>query len=136
MRTVRRERDHALVRAVQLESRLEEATARAQRLERDVAAANQALERVVDNALFAAGAAPVFHPEDRRFQPRPAAEQEAEAQRLMARPGMTSAEWRRKVEEQDRELAERERKAAMAVGIKQVAEERRKAAKTPLAVSH
>ncbi len=135
MRTVRRERDHALVRAVQLESRLEEATARAQRLERDVAAANQALERVVDNALFAAGAAPVFHPEDRRFQPRPAAEQEAEAQRLMARPGMTSAEWRRKVEEQDRELAERERKAAMAVGIKQVAEERRKAAKTPLAVS-
>lgn len=124
---VRRERDHALVRAVQLEARLEQAAARVERLERELVAAGQALERVVDNALFAAGAAPVFHPEDRRFQPRPVADQAAEAQQVAAkRPGMTAAEWRRKVEAQDRELAERERKARMAADVERVVAERKK----------
>jgi len=119
----RRQRDHALVRAVQLEAQLREMTEQRDALRRELAAERQALERVVDNALFAAGAAPVFHPEDARFRPKPVEQQAVEAGR--ARPALSPAEWRRKVETLDREAAERDRKVRAREELAEVAEQAR-----------
>ncbi|MGH9393312.1 MAG: hypothetical protein ACRD1E_04020 [Terriglobales bacterium] len=118
----RRQRDHALVRAVQLEARLGETVEQRNRLQRELTVAQAALERVVDNAMFAAGAAPVFHPEDARFRPRDVAAQLAEQERARAKPVLTPGEWRRQVELLDREAAERDRKARMAEELKGEAE--------------
>jgi hypothetical protein len=63
----RRQRDQALVRTVQLEARLRDVTDDRDRLAAELRQTQQALERVVDNALFAAGAAPVFIPRMRGF---------------------------------------------------------------------
>lgn len=82
----------------------------------------RATEWVVDNALFAAGAAPVFDPGHERFRPRPVEAQQAEAAQPQ-RP-LTLAEWRREVERLDREVAERDRKGRMAEELKRMAEER------------
>jgi len=119
---VKRQRDHALVRAVQLEARLGEAMEQREQLRRELTVSQQALERVVDNALFAAGAAPIYHPEDKRFQPRPAEQQQAEARR--AAQALTPQEWRRKVEEMDRTLAERDRRTQLADELRALAQER------------
>jgi hypothetical protein len=120
---VKRQRDHALVRAVQLEARLRDVTEDRERLLSELRQAQQSLERVVDNALFAAGAAPVFHPEDKRFQPRTAAQQAAEAGRTHT--PMSPAEWRRKVEELDAERSERDRKARLTAELREIAAERK-----------
>jgi len=122
---VRRQRDHALVRAVQLEAQLREMTEQRDALRRELAAERQTLERVVDNALFASGASPVFHPEDARFRPKPVELQAAEAGR--ARQALSPAEWRRKVETLDREAAERDRKARAREELAEVAEQARAA---------
>lgn len=82
----------------------------------------RATEWVVDNALFAAGAAPVFDPGHARFQPRAVEAQRAEAAKP-PRP-MTLAEWRREIERLDREVAERDRKGRLAEELKQMAQER------------
>lgn len=119
----RRERDHALVRAVQLEARLRDVSEERERVQARLREAEAALERVVDNALFAAGAAPVFHPEDKRFQPRDVATQQAEAAR--AQPPLTAGEWRRKVEAADAERAARDRKARLAEELEREVQQRR-----------
>lgn len=120
---VKRQRDHALVRALQLEARLRDVSEDRERLAAELRQAQQSLERVVDNALFAAGAAPVFHPEDARFQPRTAEQQAAEAAKA-AQP-LSPAEWRRKVELLDAERAERDRKAKLHQELQRIAGERR-----------
>jgi|GEM_PF-2271804 len=120
---VKRQRDHALVRAVQLEARLRDVTEERERLLAELRQAQQSLERVVDNALFAAGAAPVFHPEDKRFLPRTAEQQAAEAGRTHT--PMSPAEWRRKVEELDAERSERDRKARLTAELREIAAERK-----------
>ena len=83
----------------------------------------RATEWVVDNALFAAGAAPVFDPGHERFRPRPVEQQQAEAGQPQ-RPLML-AEWRREIERLDREVAERDRQGRFAEELKQMAQERR-----------
>ena len=120
---VKRQRDHALVRAVQLEARLRDVSEDRERLAAERRQAEEALARVVDNALFAAGAAPVFHPEDARFQPRPAEQQAADARR--AQQPLSPAEWRRKVELLDAERMERDRKARLHEELQRMASERR-----------
>lgn len=127
---IRRQRDHALVRAVQLEARLEEAVAERDRLRQELATVQRALERVVDNALFAAGASPVFEPEAARFQPRDTEAQRAEAERLAARPPLSPEQWRRRVEELDREAAQRDRKAQVVEELRRLRDERARAAET------
>lgn len=82
----------------------------------------RATEWVVDNALFAAGAAPIFDPGHERFRPRAVEQQQAEAARPQ-RP-LTLAEWRREVERLDQEVAERDRKGRMAEDLKRMAAER------------
>jgi hypothetical protein len=120
---VKRQRDHALVRAVQLEARLRDVSEDRERMAAERRQAEEALARVVDNALFAAGAAPVFHPEDARFQPRPAEQQAADARR--AQQPLSPAEWRRKVELLDAERMERDRKARLHEELQRMASERR-----------
>ncbi|MGN6591698.1 MAG: hypothetical protein ACTHJX_02240 [Terriglobales bacterium] len=120
---VKRQRDHALVRAVQLEARLRDVSEDRERVAAERRQAEEALARVVDNALFAAGAAPVFHPEDARFQPRPAEQQAADARR--AQQPLSPAEWRRKVELLDAERMERDRKARLHEELQRMASERR-----------
>lgn len=72
------------------------------------AALREKLERLLDNVLFAAGASPLFSPDDKRFQPRPLEEQIG-LSRL--RQPTTAAEWRRRAEVESRAIArEEERK--------------------------
>lgn len=119
---VRRQRDRALIQLVEAQAKLREANEQRDGLRRELAVVQQALERVVDNALFAAGAAPVFHPEDARFRPRPVEQQLAEIQALQNEPvGMSPAEWRRRIEAADRERAQRDRKAELVADLRQVA---------------
>ncbi len=128
---IRRERDHALVRAVQLEAQLQEAREGRERLRRELAVAQQALERVIDNALFAAGAVPAFHPEDARFQPR-TLERQTEDQRAAAqRPPLSPAAWRRQVEALDDERAARDRKAALVEELRREVAQRRQKPQEP-----
>jgi hypothetical protein len=123
---VRRERDHALVRTVQLEAQLQEAREARDRLRHDLTAAQQTLERVIDNALFAAGAAPVFHPEDARFQPRTRELQAAEAAAAGQRPTLSPAAWRRQVETIEAERAARDRKASLVDELRREAQQRQR----------
>ncbi|MGH9467912.1 MAG: hypothetical protein ACRD1Y_11215 [Terriglobales bacterium] len=113
---ITRQRDHALVRVMQLEARLTDLGDDRDRLTAELRRAGQALERVVDNVLFAAGAAPVFAPEERRFQPRSAEAQTAEAER--ARTPLGPEEWRRRIEQADAERAARDRKARLMEQLK------------------
>lgn len=124
--SVRRERDHALIRAVQLETRLQEAIEQRDQLRRQLDEARQVLTRVVDNALFAAGCSPVFEPGAERFRPRTVERQQDEAARLEARPPLSPAAWRRQVEIMDREAAARDQKARLREELHKVADEARR----------
>lgn len=122
---MRQERDHSLARVAQLEVRLQEASDQRDELRGQLIEARQALARVVDNALFAAGCPPVFEPDAQRFQPRGIEQQQAEAQKLAAAPPLSPAEWRRRVEEMDHQAAERDRKARLREELRRVADEER-----------
>jgi len=119
--SLRRERDHALLRVAELEERLRIAGEAREQLEHECERLKTTLERVVDNTLFGAGAAPMFHPEDARFQPKEVARQAAEA--THAHPPLSAAQWRRKIEALDLEAAERDRKARLVEELQQAAKE-------------
>ncbi|MGH9414578.1 MAG: hypothetical protein ACRD0Y_12685 [Terriglobales bacterium] len=104
------------------------------RLRTELAAAQQRLERVIDNALFAAGSLPIFHPEDPRFQPRTAAAQQAEAARQ--RPPLSAGEWRQQIEAVEAERSVRDRKARLVAQLRTEAQLRREAARNPQETSN
>jgi hypothetical protein len=87
-----------------------------------IASLRQKIESLTDNVLFGSGHAPLFQPEAARFQPRQMVEQQAEA-RQAART-LSPAEWRRRAEELDRQQAERNRRAELTEGLKQLARDR------------
>lgn len=123
---VRRQRDRALIQLVEAEARLRELREQRDALRGELTTVHRALERVVDNALFAAGAAPAFHPEDARFQPKSMERQLAEADAARTKPvGMNPAEWRRKVEALESERAARDSKTAMVEELRTIAAERK-----------
>ncbi|MGH9475447.1 MAG: hypothetical protein ACRD1C_03840 [Terriglobales bacterium] len=124
-RELRRERDHALVRAVQMEARLRDLSEERDRLQAQLREARAALERVVDNALFAAGAAPAFHPEDTRFRPRDVTAQQAEAVRAASAAPLSPDEWRHRVEQEDAAGAARDRKAVLVAQLRRQVEARK-----------
>jgi hypothetical protein len=97
--------------------------AECERLRQELERQRRATEWVVDNALFAAGAAPVFDPGHERFRPRAVEAQQGEAA-APQRP-LTLAEWRREIERLDQEVAARDRRGQMAEELKRLAEERK-----------
>lgn len=81
-----------------------------------------AINRMADNALHAAGVAPIFEPDAERFRVKSAAEQIAAVSRD-ARP-LSAKEWRARLEKEQAELAERDRRARLRAELKKLAEER------------
>lgn len=94
-----------------------------ERLRAELAAAQQRLERVIDNSLFASGSVPIFHPEDSRFQPRVAAAQQADA--ANHRPPLSAGEWRQRIEAREAERATRDRKARLVEQLRREAAARK-----------
>lgn len=94
-----------------------------ERLRAELAATQQRLERVIDNALFASGSVPIFHPEDSRFQPRASAAQAAEA--ASPRLPLSAGEWRQKIEAREAERAARDRKARLVEQLRREAAARK-----------
>ncbi len=122
----RRRADLLLVRCDTLAARVSELERQRDELRGALARERGACERVVDNALFAAGAQPMFDPDHPRFRPRPVAEQQAEAQQAgRAAAPLTMAEWRQRVEKLEQERAERDRRGQLAEELKALAAERR-----------
>ena len=119
----RHQLDRVLIQAAELRIRLAEAVQQSNALRAELARERRATETVVDNALFAAGAAPIFDPQHRRFQPRTMEQQQAEAQR--SGRVLSAAEWRRQIEDLDRQAAERDRRGKLAEELKALADERR-----------
>lgn len=74
------------------------------------------LKRAADDALAAAGARPIWSPDDPRYQPRPLAEQLADAQRR--KPAANS---RIEFERREREAAMREARAQLSDAMRRVA---------------
>ncbi|HEY7855888.1 MAG TPA: hypothetical protein VIC32_05545 [Terriglobales bacterium] len=87
-----------------------------------IASLRQKIETLTDNVLFGSGHAPLYQPDAPRFQPRQMVEQQAEARQ--AARALSPAEWRRRAEELDRQQAERNRRAELAEGLKQLARDR------------
>ncbi len=94
-----------------------------ERLRTELAATQQRLERVVDNALFASGSVPIYHPEDSRFQPRVAAVQQADT--ANHRPPLSAGEWRKRIEAREAERAARDRKARLVEQLRREAAARK-----------
>lgn len=118
-----KQRDRALIQVVQLQARVRDLTDELERVRAEKREAAQALERVLDNALFAAGCTPAFHPEDPRFKRRDVEQQQREA--AQARQPLSPAQWRGKVEKAEAEAAERDRKAGLRAELQAEAQQRK-----------
>lgn len=108
LRQAGQERIRLIAREAELAARLATAETDLAQMRCEAAELRHKLERLLDNALFAAGVGPIFAPEDARFRARPLDEQIG-LTRL--RQPSTAAEWRRRAEQETWELArEKERK--------------------------
>lgn len=114
----RRRADLLYLRCESLESQIRDLKEQLIASRAEVQVQRTAVEKVVDNALFAAGAAPIFDPGAARFQPRSVEQQRAESHRDHP---LSPAEWRARVEQLDAEAAERNRKAELAEDLRKLA---------------